>query len=195
MKKLTQKQFRLPNAPNLNSRKSTIAKALSDGISPRLRPTESQFEEYSKFFPKKEGGYDCAYCGNSFHYMEHFRPLVIELFPTGYGSDIYNLVPSCKNCNEKKKNDPWIKWMNDKDNPGIVDIEAHSRRFAILEQFQDWGESRVIHIPYKDLIGEEKWNEYIKQYRQVLDFLKNMNELQKEIKNEVNKHLKIRDVN
>jgi hypothetical protein len=122
--------------------------------------------------------------------MEHFRPLVKGTFPTGYGSDIYNLVPSCKFCNENKGNSDWNEWMADSKNPGITISDDHSKRVEVLKGFQDWGNGKVICIPYIELVGEQKWNEYISKYGELLNFMDDMNQLQKDIRNEVKKRIK-----
>ena len=43
--------------------------------------------------------------------MDHLRPLVKDKEPTGYISEIHNLVPSCGKCNQSKGNKEWKAWM------------------------------------------------------------------------------------
>lgn len=191
MKKLTQNEFKLPNAPNINGRKSTIAKALSDGIAPRYRPNNKEYNEYLMFFHKDiEDNFLCAYCGIKSDYLEHFRPLVENKKPTGYGSDIYNLVPSCKTCNEKKKNDYWKTWMNNLEIIGTVHSENHNKRFDNLKKFESWGENKVIHINYENLIGSEIWSKYLKSFEELLTTMDELNTIQTIIRNKVKEKVK-----
>lgn len=191
MRRLKKKEFKLPNATTLSGRKSTIAKSFSDGIAPRLQPTREEHEQFIKFFPKVDGNHKCAYCGDRFEYYEHFRPLVIGTKPTGYGSDIYNLVPSCGNCNQNKGNSNWKEWMDDNRNAGRADKFAHRKRVDQLKNFEKWGEEKVIFIDYEKVVGSEKWQQYMKDYQTICETLNEMHKLQKEIKsvivNEVKK--------
>ena len=192
MKKLTQKEFKLPNAPNFNGRKSTFAKALSDGIAPRIRPTREEFCNYKTYF--KQGiskQFSCAYCGSDYDYLEHFRPLVVKSRPTGYGSDVYNLVPSCGNCNHKKKNDSWKKWMKDKNNPGILNSKEHSIRYKRLEEFENWGDqNNVAKIDFEKLVGKEKWQQYLTEFEKLISAVEDLNKIQSEIRLKVKEKLK-----
>ena len=185
MKRTTKGEFKLPNGTTINGRKSTIAKAFSDGIAPRIQPTAEEYEQFLKFFPKLLGAHTCAYCGGRCDYYEHLRPLVIALTPTGYGSDIYNLVPSCALCNHNKGNNDWKHWMSDTRNRGVSNSVEHNQRFLHLQQFQDWGEGKVLRIDYERLVGSEKWQQYMKEYNRICAVLDEAHALQKEIKSAV----------
>ncbi|MCY2924087.1 MAG: HNH endonuclease, partial [Planctomycetota bacterium] len=49
----------------------------------------------------------CAYCGDRASEWDHLRPLVVNRRPTGFISEIANLVPSCGKCNQSKGNQNW----------------------------------------------------------------------------------------
>ena len=185
MIRLKKKEFKLPNAITLSGRKTTIAKSFSDGIAPRLQPTYEEHEQFLQFFPKVDGNHMCAYCGGRFEYYEHFRPLVIGTKPTGYGSDIYNLVPSCANCNHNKGNANWKEWMDDNRNTGKADELAHRQRYNRLMDFEEWGKKKVIYIDYEKVVGSEKWQQYMKNYQTISETLNKMYKLQKEIKSAI----------
>jgi endonuclease I len=46
----------------------------------------------------------------AFNYLNK-RPLVVDKKPTGYISEIQNLVPSCGKCNQSKGNKNWKLWI------------------------------------------------------------------------------------
>ena len=54
-----------------------------------------------------EEGARCAYCGDKASDWDHLRPLVVKRRPTGFISEIANLVPACGKCNQSKGNSPW----------------------------------------------------------------------------------------
>lgn len=181
-KRLTQKEFKLPNAPTFGSRKSTMAKAASDGIAPRIRPTQEEFESYQRYFPKKDNSYLCAYCGKKYDYFEHLRPLVIGGKPTGYGSDIYNLVPSCRICNERKANKYWADWMQE---PIMIQEPGCEKRCEILKNFAEWGKNKVTHIDYESILNKIDpiiWANYINKITELETMLTSLHQIQLEIK-------------
>ena len=58
-----------------------------------------------------ESSFCCSYCGDTASEWDHFRPLVKDRKPTGYISEIHNLVPACGKCNQSKGNKEWKTWM------------------------------------------------------------------------------------
>src|SRR5215471_14811557 len=53
----------------------------------------------------------CAYSGDKATEWDHLRPLISGQEPTGYISEIQNLVPVCGKCNQSKGNSHWRSWM------------------------------------------------------------------------------------
>ncbi|MDG1250094.1 MAG: HNH endonuclease [Gammaproteobacteria bacterium] len=52
-----------------------------------------------------------SFCGSTASEWDHLRPLVLDKKPTGYVSEIHNLVPACGKCNQSKGNKPWVSWI------------------------------------------------------------------------------------
>ena len=82
--------------------------------------------------------FQCAYCGGVASEWDHLRPLVKDKKPTGYISEIHNLVPSCGKCNQSKGNKEWKTWMlsTARLSPtarGIKDISARVKRLEAYE--------------------------------------------------------------
>ena len=125
--------------------------------------------------------------GGKYDYLEHFRPLVEKGQPTGYGSDIYNLVPSCSSCNVRKGNMTWQDWMQNEHNPGVSDEKEHAKRFSTLLEFDSWGKDETAFVNYEKLIGSKKWKEYQEGYAEIIKYIEKIHPIQKEIKALVNK--------
>ena len=62
----------------------------------------------------KTGACVCAYFGGPRTEWDHFRPLVTSQRPTGYITEIANLVPACGKCNQSKGSKPWREWITSK---------------------------------------------------------------------------------
>jgi len=102
----------------------------------------------------------CAYCGDTASEWDHLRPLVKNKQPTGYISEIHNLVPACGKCNQSKGNKPWAEWMlsNAKLSPknrGISDIELRIKR---LQEYEQWEQPTV--VDFEQIVGSELWQQH-----------------------------------
>jgi hypothetical protein len=85
---------------------------------------------------------------------------VIKRRPTGYISEIANLVPACGKCNQSKGNKDWRTWMlgNAKRSPtgrGIADV---AQRVARLKKYEDW--RRPTTVKFERILGKEDWKHY-----------------------------------
>ena len=86
----------------------------------------------------------CAYCGGVATEWDHLRPLVVNKQPTGYISEIHNLVPACGKCNQSKGNKNWREWLfssvpRSPKSRGVPDLDS---RVSRLDEF----ELSLIHI-------------------------------------------------
>jgi hypothetical protein len=102
----------------------------------------------------------CAYCGDKASEWDHLRPLVVKRPPTGYISEIANLVPSCGKCNQSKGNKPWREWMLSKakfspTGRGLANVED---RLARLEAYEQW--RSPTKVDFGAIIGSEEWEQY-----------------------------------
>ena len=82
-----------------------------NSIVPSIEPTEEQIAESLSILGMDQSGFGCSYCGDPATEWDHFRPLVKDKKPTGYISEIHNLVPACGKCNQSKGNKDWKTWM------------------------------------------------------------------------------------
>src|SRR5271163_2963446 len=105
------KAFRMPTMRNVTSRKTSITNAFVSAIIPVVRPTEEEIEEVLAIFGMTAETVSCVYCGDKCNAWDHLRPLVVGRRPTGYISEIANLVPACSPCNSSKTNQHWRDWL------------------------------------------------------------------------------------
>jgi hypothetical protein len=102
----------------------------------------------------------CAYCGDRATEWDHLRPLVVKRRPTGYVSEIANLVPSCGKCNQSKGNKPWREWIMStaRLSPSGRKVTGVAERFARLEEYERWREPR--RVDFEAVLGREGWEHY-----------------------------------
>ncbi|PJF38182.1 MAG: HNH endonuclease, partial [Phototrophicales bacterium] len=123
-----------------------------------------------------------SYCGNTVTEWDHLRPLVIDKKPTGYISEIHNLVPSCGKCNQSKGNKPWRQWMfrDAKLSPkskGVTDIEERARH---LSAYEKW--STPTKLDFASIVGLAVWEEHQENLESVQALLRKSQELAEKIK-------------
>lgn len=166
--KLLMAAFRMPSVQTMKSRSSSITNAFVSAIIPVIPPTHEEVYEALSILGMKPSDVRCAYCGDKSSEWDHLRPLVSNRQPTGYISEIGNLVPACGKCNQSKGNKPWRDWMlsKAKQSPagrGIADV---LERIARLERYQNW--RTPTKIDFKEIVGEQTWGEYWQMWKDLL---------------------------
>src|SRR5688572_33120377 len=106
--------FDLPSPGSIKGRSSSITAAFIQAIVPVIEPTDAEVVEALSVLGMKPGTCVCAYCGDPRTEWDHFRPLVSGQRPTGFITEIANMVPACGKCNQSKGGKPWRQWMTSK---------------------------------------------------------------------------------
>lgn len=109
-------------------RSSSITNSFVNGIIPCIEPSDRELDEALSVLNMNRENVCCAYCGDGHTEWDHLNPLIINKEPTGYISEIHNLVPACSKCNQSKGNRNWKEWMlsDSKLSPksrGITDLD------------------------------------------------------------------------
>jgi len=152
--------FQMPSVQTMMSRKSSITNAFVNAVIPVVPPTHAEIAEALRILEQDLNDVRCAYCGDMTTEWDHFRPLVLNRRPTGYISEIANLVPACGKCNQSKGNKNWRAWMLSaaKLSPtgrGVADV---GMRVARLEEFERWRAPVV--VDFEGILGKEEWARY-----------------------------------
>lgn len=183
------KAFRMPKAQTPVSRKSSVTNAFVNAVIPVVQPTAEEIAEALDILKLDPVDLQCAYCGNVSTEWDHLRPLVLNRRPTGYISEIANLVPACGKCNQSKRNEDWREWMQSgaKHSPtgrGIADV---SQRIETISAFTAWRKPR--RVDFVALLGEERWEHYWSLCEAVVEEMKESQEVADAIKAEVSRNL------
>lgn len=169
--------FRMPTAVSVMGRSSSITNSFINGIIPARMPSDEDVAEVLRIFEMAPDDVRCVYCGDKATEWDHFRPLISGQEPTGYLTEIQNLVPACGKCNQSKGNAAWRSWMegNAKLCPRVREVADLSKRIARLERFESWRSPTKLNIP--ELVGDELWSEYRANWRQLLESMRASQEL------------------
>lgn len=164
--------FRMPVAGSIVGRTSSITNCFVSAIIPVVQPTETEVAEALEILGLSAGDLRCAYCGDRNTEWDHLRPLIIDKRPTGYISEIRNLVPACGKCNQSKGNKHWRAWMVSAAplSPRARGVEGLDQRIARLEAFEAWGEP--IRVDFEKCLGKSDWETHWENWSAVLAELK-----------------------
>ena len=111
LRKMMAAAFQMPSVQTMVSRKSSITNAFVNAIIPTIPPTNDEIAKALTILGMEPDDVRCAYCGDKATEWDHLRPLVAKRRPTGFISEIANLVPACGKCNQSKGGSDWRKWM------------------------------------------------------------------------------------
>jgi hypothetical protein len=161
----------MPKAVRITARSSSITNSFVNGIIPVVYPTTEQIDEALAILEMSDQVV-CAYCGDRSTEWDHLRPLVIDQRPTGYISEIHNLVPACGKCNQSKGNSYWREWMLgparlSPRTRGIADIDDRAQR---LIAYESWG--NPTDVDFDDLIEDGLWSEHWNNHNAILELMR-----------------------
>ena len=165
-------KFKLPAKADLKGRTSTISNAFAIAITPYLLPTKEDEKAFWEALEIHEG--QCAYCLGEGNGMDHLKPLVTNGLPTGYITEIKNLVPCCSACNSAKGAKNFKDWyLSDKN---LYRLHAKGLSNDIIRKRYDIIEKYIDNIPeplnYAEILGSELWSEFLKRRQRMIDLLR-----------------------
>jgi hypothetical protein len=162
-----------------------------NSIIPVIQPTDAEILEALQILDIDASDVRCAYCGDPSTEWDHLRPLVVDQRPTGYISEIGNLVPACGKCNQSKGNKYWCDWISS-DVPqspksrSIQDLEDRIKRLEVYEQWKPRDP-----IDFESIAGTKLWAEHWKNWEAVLAALKTSQDLAERIRDAIRAECKV----
>jgi len=189
-RKLLRRAFRMPSAQTPASRKSSITNAFVNAVIPVLPPTIEEIDEALRILDMDPDDVRCSYCGDRSTEWDHLRPLVIDRKPTGFISEIGNLVPACGKCNQSKGNKNWREWMLSGAplSPTGRHLSHVQDRIERLECYEQW--RRPICIDFAELVGEDTWMHYWSRLGGLIEEMQNCQQLANSIRQTITERVK-----
>lgn len=177
--------FKMPKPVSISGRTSSITNAFVNGIIPCIVPTEQELKQALLILGLSERDLRCAYCGDKATEWDHLRPLVKDKRPTGYISEIHNLVPACGKCNQSKGNKYWKDWILSSaelspKSRGILSLEDKINK---LEQYERWKTIKPIDL--QSIVGKDNWEQHWENHEQLLKTMKDYQKLSSTIKEKI----------
>jgi hypothetical protein len=173
--------FNMPKPMKITGRSSSITNAFINSIIPVIHPSEEEIKTALEILEMTPDNFQCIYCGAVSSEWDHLRPLVKNKKPTGFISEIHNLVPSCGKCNQSKGNKEWEAWMlsSAKLSPktkGVPDLADRIRR---LKKYEKWNNPTKIN--FEGIVGKEVMAEHWENCEKVQSIMRESQILAEEI--------------
>lgn len=190
--------FKMPVPMKITGRSSSITNAFVNSIIPVIQPSNEDVRRALAILGMTPDAVQCVYCGDAMSEWDHLRPIVKDKQPTGYISEIQNLVPSCGKCNQSKGNAEWKAWMRNSGAPrspaarGIKDIETRIKR---LEDYENSYAPTKIDFP--KIVGQDVWSQHQKNLEEVQSLMRKAQELATRINKKISaeyQHLKASEI-
>jgi hypothetical protein len=161
-----------PARMKINRLKLSLNRSFINTIVPEIRPTAAQEATWRTYLGITSSVVDyveCVYCGQRATQLDHFRSLIEKSSgtergrPTGWITDIFNLVPCCSTCNSSKAGQNWHSWMNGsakKSPKRLFSAEKLAERVAVLEGFEAWSTPLATRLDVLAIVGKGEWKDY-----------------------------------
>ncbi|MCK8476039.1 HNH endonuclease [Microbacterium aurugineum] len=163
--------FAMPKPVRIMGRSSSITNSFVNGIIPVVVPTEAEVRAALEILGMLDR-VSCSYCGDTSTEWDHLRPLVSNQRPTGYISEIHNLVPACGKCNQSKGNKDWLTWMCSSaplspKSRGVPDIED---RIARLQEYER--QASPTRVDFEAAVGPDLWQQHWAHHKHLLELMR-----------------------
>jgi len=192
-RRLLQAAFSMPSFQTMVSRKSSITNVFVSSLVPVIPPTIDEIEQVLVILGMEPDDVRCAYCGNKSSEWDHLRPLVLQRRPTGFISEIANLVPACGKCNQSKGNKPWRDWMlsGARLSPTGRRLADVADRVLRLEAFERW--RTPTKIDFESAVGKDDWEKYWALCEKVNEELRLCQDVANSMRARIIEHLRSRE--
>ena len=179
----------MPTPVRISGRASSITNSFINGVIPVVHPSEAEVSEALHVLGLDADDLRCAYCGDASTEWDHFRPIVTKQRPTGYISEIANLVPTCGKCNQSKGASNWRKWIRSsaKRSPAARGVLDLSQRIERLEAFEAWREPTRVN--FEEALGEDLWLRYWSAHDHLLQAMRECESTADEVRAAVRAYL------
>lgn len=170
----------LTNYSIFSKRRSTINHAFASALSIADKFDNEKINIALKILgQEKNEDLLCAYCDEEAQTWDHVKAVVEKGQFSGYGHQINNLLPCCKNCNSAKGNKDWQAFLK------LKNLDSKERINRIIKYVNH------NYIDIKNVLKNDSLKNDLKEFEeiksQVLELLKKADDKARVIKDKVSK--------
>lgn len=160
-------ELRWPKVVKVTGRSSTIRGQFIKAIVPHIPATEQEYLESLRILGQDPDNLTCSYCGIPATEWDHFRPVVGRKQPTGFITDIYNLVPACGKCNQSKSGAQWDTWITGRAKHAPKPSLHQDQRIKRLRYYEAWSSNRTYRLSAA-LLNSRAIQEYMEHCEELI---------------------------
>ena len=131
-KKYQIQNLKFPQPDFVSTRSSTLARSMASSLMPRIGIDDNgngitMINKWAELLygDNVPDPLTCVYCGKKADELDHLFPLINNQQPSGYCTELANLVPCCRKCNGSKSSKTWWEYMcNDKSKSQYAHLTA-----------------------------------------------------------------------
>ena len=177
--------FKMPTPVKITGRTSSITNSFVNGIIPAIMPGDEEIALALEVLGMDASDVRCAYCGDPATEWDHLNAIVQGKRPTGYITEIHNLVPACGKCNQSKGNKPWRNWMFGPSplspaSRGVGDVEERAERIAEYER-----RFPPMQIDFESMVDGGLWEAHWDAHGRLVEQMKRCEELAPAVRAEI----------
>lgn len=150
-----------------NKRRTTINHAFASAIAPSDNYEEDKINEALKFLGQNPNeDLKCVFCNDYAETWEHLVGLVKNGELRGYGHQIGNLVPCCKQCNSKKGSKEFDKFIYEYN-------KIHFNKDELIELLSQYQSkfSKEINLNILKEKSPDNYDEFLKVKQDIFDLM------------------------
>lgn len=148
-------------------RKTTINHAFASALAPCDVYDEHRLNDAMKMLKQTDpSSLRCVYCESVAETWDHLVGLVKNAELRGYGHQIGNLVPCCRNCNASKGSRPWLDFVRTQVKDPARRERLESTLAAYVHEF-----ATEIDISQAAIREPEAWQRYAEVKQEILELM------------------------
>ncbi|CAA9891349.1 conserved hypothetical protein [Candidatus Methylobacter favarea] len=162
-------------------RKTTINRAFASALAPNDNYDSQMLNIALRLLGQNpDDALICVYCGGHAQTWDHLIGLVKDSQFRGYGHQIGNLLPCCRDCNSKKGSKDWQEFIETK-------VEDEQEQKALKAQIQAYldGYAKPVDIDKIKTAMPEEWARYANIKKQIFDLMREADEIADKIRRDV----------
>jgi 5-methylcytosine-specific restriction endonuclease McrA len=159
-------------------RQTTINHAFASAIAPVDKYDEKRLDEALRLLGQDpDGELTCIYCGRPAETWDHLHSLVKDAKLSGFGHQLGNLVPCCKECNSRKGAKDWEAFLKNV----LSEQTAFEERCNLITSYRDRYVDRINPASLAEKCPED-WNRYCEIKSHIINLMKEADDIAEKLR-------------
>lgn len=159
-------------------RKTTVNHAFASALAPNDNYAEQVIDNALRLLGQNsDSELTCVYCEGKAETWDHLIGLVKDSQLRGYGHQIGNLIPCCRDCNSRKGSKDWQKFIESEVKDEQKRKELKARLSIYLEHY-----AKPVNIDKIKAEMPKEWTKYTNLKEKILELMKEADKIAEKIR-------------